>query len=63
MLFLDWKHTLADNELRKINMMCELAGVDVSYPMLSNEMIELSCKIASKLKLPPYKLRYLYKKE
>ena len=62
MLFLDWKHTLADNELRKINMMCELAGVDVSYPMLSNEMIELSCKIPSKLKLTPYKLRYLYKK-
>jgi len=62
MLFLDWKHTLADNDLRKVNMMCELAGVDVSYPMLSPEMIELSCNIPSRLKLTPHKLRYLYKK-
>jgi len=62
MLYLDWKHTLADNDLRKVNTMCELAGVDVSYPMLSPEMIELSCQIPSKLKLTPYKLRYLYKK-
>ena len=61
MLFLDWKHTLADNDLRKVNNMCELAGVDVSYPMLSSEMIELSSRIPSKLKLTPRKLRYLYK--
>lgn len=62
MLFLDWKHTLADNDLRKVNSMCEHAGIDVSYPMLSSEMIELSCKIPSKLKLSPGRLRYLYKK-
>lgn len=62
MLFLDWKHTLADNDLRKVSSMCEHAGIDVSYPMLSSEMIELSCKIPSNMKLSPGKLRYLYKK-
>ncbi len=62
MLYLDWKHTLADNDLRKVNMMCEFADIDVSYPMLSEEMIALSCQIPSKLKLTPRKLRYLYKK-
>ena len=62
MLYLDWKHTLADNDLRKVNTMCELVGIDVSYPMLSNDMIELSCRIPSNLKLTSYKLRYLYKK-
>lgn len=61
-LYLDWKHTLADNDLRKVNMMCELADIDVSYPMLSEDMIELSRQIPSTLKLTPKKLRYLYKK-
>lgn len=62
MLYLDWKHTLADNDLRKVNMMCELAGINVEYPMLSNEMINLANRIPSNLKLTPHKLRYLYKK-
>ncbi len=61
MLYLDWKHTLSDNDLRKVNMMCELADVNVNYPMLSSEMIEFSCKVPSKLKLTANKLRYLYK--
>ena len=34
MLFLDSKFTLADNDIRKVNRMCELAEVEVHYPML-----------------------------
>ena len=32
MLFFDWKLTLADNDLKKVNTMCDLAGVDVALP-------------------------------
>src|SRR5689334_16975348 len=34
MLYLDWKITLADNDLRKVGRMAEVAGVEVRYPML-----------------------------
>jgi len=61
MLFLDWQFTLADNDLRKVSQMCELAGVNVSYPLLSDELIDFSCQIPDKLKLKGQKLRYFYK--
>lgn len=61
MLYLDWKFTLADNDLVKVNNMTDLAGVDVKYPMLSKELLALSCKVSSERKLPGNKLRDFYK--
>ncbi len=61
MLFLDWKFTLADNDLVKVNKMCELAGIDVAYPLISKELVELSCKVPADVKLPGNKLRHFYK--
>jgi asparagine synthase (glutamine-hydrolysing) len=61
MLYLDWKITLADNDLRKVNKMCELAGVDVYYPLLDDDIIELSTRIPPALKLKGQKLRYFFK--
>ena len=61
MLYLDWQTTLADSDLRKVNRMCALAGVDVSYPMLDDPVIELSCRIPSQLKLRRGRLRHFYK--
>ncbi|MGD8308614.1 MAG: asparagine synthase C-terminal domain-containing protein [Chromatiales bacterium] len=61
MLFLDWKFTLADNDLRKVSTMCQLAGVRVEYPMLDQELIDLSCRIPDGLKLSQLKLRRFYK--
>lgn len=62
MLFLDWKFTLADNDLRKVNRMCEVSGVDVLYPMLDNELVEFSNKIPPNIKLKGHQLRYFFKK-
>ncbi|NOQ15228.1 MAG: asparagine synthase, partial [Methyloprofundus sp.] len=45
MLYMDWKTTLHDNDLVKVNKMCEMAGVTVRYPLLSQEIIDLSCRI------------------
>lgn len=62
MLYLDWKITLHDNDLVKVNRMCELAGVDVAYPMLDDALIELSCRIPSNAKLKVNRLRWFYKR-
>jgi asparagine synthase (glutamine-hydrolysing) len=61
MLFLDWKFTLADNDLVKVSNMCAMGGVDVKYPMLSDDLVDLSMKIPSEMKLPGQNLRKFYK--
>lgn len=62
MLFLDWKTTLADNDLRKVNRMCALSGVEVRYPMLDDDLLEFSARVPPELKLKGLKLRYFFKK-
>ena len=61
MLYLDWQFTLADNDLRKVNHMCSLGGVDVVYPMLDDELLEFSCRVPSSVKMPNNQLRHFYK--
>ncbi|GAC15093.1 asparagine synthetase B family protein [Aliiglaciecola lipolytica] len=62
MLFLDWKNTLADNDLVKVTKMCDLAGVEVRFPLLDKKLIDFSCKIPAETKLPGGELRDFYKK-
>ena len=61
MLYLDWQITLADNDLRKVSHMCSLAGVDVAYPMLDDELVEFSCTVPSEWKIKDKDLRHFYK--
>ncbi|MCQ8127192.1 asparagine synthetase B family protein [Methylomonas rivi] len=61
MLYLDWKTTLHDNDLVKVNRMCEMAGVEVYYPLLDQRIVDLSCRIPSMDKLKGQKLRWFYK--
>jgi asparagine synthase (glutamine-hydrolysing) len=61
MLWYDWKFTLADNDLRKVTEMCELAGVRVSYPMLDEDLIDLSLQVPSSAKIANGKLRTFFK--
>lgn len=62
MLYLDWQHTLADNDLRKVNRMCQLAGIQVEYPMLDDLVVEFSARVSSWEKLRFNKLRDYYKR-
>lgn len=62
MLYLDWKITLADNDLRKVNRMCALGGVEVRYPMLDDELLEFSARVPPDMKLKGLKLRWFFKK-
>ncbi|MCX2981312.1 asparagine synthase [Halieaceae bacterium IMCC14734] len=61
MLYLDWQYTLADNDIRKVSEMCHLAGVEVSYPMLDDEVVDLSCRVPSSAKMQANTLRAFYK--
>jgi len=61
MLYQDWQITLADNDLQKVTQTCALAGVDVAYPMLDDQLVEFSLNIPSAWKLPGHKLRDFYK--
>jgi asparagine synthase (glutamine-hydrolysing) len=61
MLALDFRITLADNDLLKVTRACALAGVDVTFPMLADEVVSFSAKLAPELKLKGTKLRFFFK--
>lgn len=61
MMHLDLKITLADNDLRKVTQACELAGVDVQYPLLDERMMELAASIPPRLQLKDNRLRWFFK--
>lgn len=62
MLALDYKYTLADNDLPKVTRMCELAGVDVAFPLLDEDVVDFAARLAPGLKLKGTQLRYFFKK-
>jgi asparagine synthase (glutamine-hydrolysing) len=62
MLWYDWHFTLADNDLRKVGTMCDLAGVRVSYPLLQSKIVELSTRISPAMKIKGAELRSFYKR-
>lgn len=61
MLAFDWKLTLADNDLPKVVKACELAQMDVVFPLISNELIDFSAQLEPQMKLKGTKLRYFFK--
>ncbi len=61
MLYLDWKFTLADNDIVKVSNMCALAGVNVEYPMLDQRVVDASLKVDSESMLLDGELRGFYK--
>ena len=61
MLALDLKVTLADSDLPKVVKACELAGMDVAFPFLSDQMVAFSAGLTARQKLNGTKLRYFFK--
>jgi len=62
LMYLDLKLILADNDLRKVSGMAELAGVRVRYPLLDQRLVEFSGRIPSILKMKGFEKRYIFKK-
>ncbi|HMM75027.1 MAG TPA: asparagine synthetase B family protein [Gammaproteobacteria bacterium] len=61
LLRLDWRITLADSDLPKVSRMCALAGIDVSYPMLDESVVDVSLRMAPDMKVTARDLRPLYR--
>ncbi|MBN8279287.1 MAG: asparagine synthase [Gammaproteobacteria bacterium] len=61
LLYFDWQFVLADNDLRKVNGACGMAGMDVSYPMLDADVVDFSLRLTPDLKVRGQHLRPFYK--
>jgi asparagine synthase (glutamine-hydrolysing) len=62
MLYFDWQLTLADNDLRKVNRMCQLADIEVLYPMLDDRVVAVSTQLPPQWKVRGQQLRWFYKR-
>src|SRR3546814_20358569 len=63
MMHLDLKQALADADLRKVTGMCELAGIDVAFPFLDDELVASCATIPPEPQLQAGRLRALFKQE
>jgi asparagine synthase (glutamine-hydrolysing) len=61
MLAFDWKYTLADNDLPKVVGTTQLAGIDVAFPLLADELADFSLGIPTDWKLRGQQLRWFFK--
>lgn len=61
MMHLDLKQTLADSDLRKVSRMCELADIEVHYPLLDERLMEFSAKLPADYKVRQGQLRWFFK--
>lgn len=61
MLALDFRFTLADNDLPKVTRTCELAQVDIAFPMLDDAVVAFSARLEPRLKLQGTRLRPFFK--
>jgi asparagine synthase (glutamine-hydrolysing) len=62
LLYYDWHLTLADDDLRKVGTMCELAGIKVSFPMLHSAVVDVANRVPPGLKMRGLKLRWFFKR-
>jgi len=62
MLGYDWKYTLADSDLPKVQGAARLAGVRVGYPFLGRALTDFSLSVPPHWKLRHWKLRWFFKK-
>jgi len=61
MLAFDWKYTLADNDLPKVLGAVSLAGTAVGFPLLDDELVDFSLRLAPHLKVRGLRLRWFFK--
>jgi asparagine synthase (glutamine-hydrolysing) len=60
-LAFDWRYTLAENDLPKVRMATALAGIEVGYPLLDDELLGFSARLPTGYKLRGLKLRWFFK--
>jgi asparagine synthase (glutamine-hydrolysing) len=61
MLQYDWKYTLADNDLPKVVTTCDLAGVQIAFPMLAEPLVDFANALPPSWKVSGARLRPFFK--
>jgi asparagine synthase (glutamine-hydrolysing) len=61
MLAIDLRFVLADGDLPKVMHTCNLADVDVAFPLLDDRIIDFSSRLPADLKLRGTQLRWFFK--
>jgi asparagine synthase (glutamine-hydrolysing) len=62
MLALDWRFTLHDNDLVKVNEMCAAAGIDPRFPLLDERIVDLACSLPPDWKVRSGELRWFFRR-
>lgn len=57
----EWRYTLAESDLPKVRSATGLAGVDVGFPLLDDDLLAFSMRLRSDYKLKGLKLRWFFK--
>ena len=60
-LAFDWRYTLAESDLPKVCGTTRLAGLDVGFPMLDDDLLAFSLRLPVDYKLKGLKLRWFFK--
>lgn len=60
-LAFDWRYTLAESDLPKVCGTTRLAGLDVGFPMLDDDLLAFSMRLPIDYKLKGQKLRWFFK--
>lgn len=61
MLGYDWRFTLADTDIPKVTGTTALAGLTVGFPMLDDDLVDFSTRLAPSLKVRGFALRWFFK--
>lgn len=61
MLAYDWRFTLTDNDLPKVRLTAQLAGEQVGFPLLDDELVDYSLSLPASMKVRGLALRYFFK--
>jgi asparagine synthase (glutamine-hydrolysing) len=57
----DWRYTLAESDLPKVRGSASLAGLDVGFPMLDDDLLAFSMRLPPHYKLNRLRLRWFFK--
>ena len=60
-LAFDWRYTLAESDLPKVRSAAQLAGLEVGFPLLDDDLLDFSLRLPSHYKLRGLTLRWFFK--
>jgi len=61
MLAYDWRYTLADCDIPKVVGTAAMAGLDVGFPLLDDDLLDFSLRLPASYKVRGLKLRWFFK--